>query len=189
MQDGRAPTIVGPGQRDRARPQHLRRETIGKRGEHCSQMPPGASPPPHKSATGLQQPCQLAEGAEHRPSSAQQADAGVQAASERSWAAADRAEIVVDGLVRAKMGGSDSTVPQAPAHPEHPERSAGHCDSSIGRPLDDRRLCRALAADHKATRSSCHHRYTVRTGQPYREFQVIERLGEHRPWVHSSAAS
>ena len=47
----------------------------------------------------------------------------------------------------------------------------------------------ALAADHQATRSSCHHGYTARIKQPYREYQDVERLGEHRPWVHGGAAS
>ena len=105
----------------------------------------------------------------------------MQAAYKRSWAAADRAEIVTDKPVLAKTDGSGPTVPQAPASPEHLERLVEHCDSSTDRPPGDRRLCRALAADHEATRSSYRHEYTARIGQPYREFQDVEKYGEHRP--------
>ena len=176
MWDEGASTTTGQEQRSRVGPQHLRRETIGKRGEHCWQVPPGASLPRHRSATGPQHSFQLTVEVKHRPLSAQQAEAGVQAASERSWVAAARAEIVVDGPAQAKTGGSDST-----ASPEHLEGLVRNCDSSIGRPPGDRRLCRALAADHEATRSNCHHGHPARIGQPYRECQNVERPEEHRP--------
>ena len=181
MQNEEAPTTTGQEQRSRVGPQHLRRETIGRRGEHCWQVPLGASLPQHRSATEPQHSLQPTVEVEHRPLSAPQAEAWMQAAYKRSWAAADRAEIVADEPVPAKTGGSGPTVPQAPASPEHLEGPVRHCDSSIDRPPGDRRLCRAVAADHEATRSSYHHGYTARIGQPYREFQDVEKHGEHKP--------
>ena len=109
--------------------------------------------------------------------------------SEQSWATADRAETAADELVQAKTGGNDSTAPQAPVHPEHLGESARHCDTATARPPGDRRLCRALAADHETTRSNRHHGHVARTEWPYREFQNIEELEERRPQARSDAAS
>ena len=109
----------------------------------------------------MQQSHELAVGVRHCPLGSQQAEAEVRAASEQSWATADRAEIVADELVQAKTGSNNLTVLQVLVHLEHLKGLVRHCGTAAAHLPGDQQLFRALAADHEMMRSNCHHRHMV----------------------------